>query len=218
MLYWIFSIISIIFNQPGNPEFKGGNDRLNTFIGNSIVYPEFSKQNCIQGTVQVSFLLDHQGKIVSSKINKGFGLDLDAEALRVVRLTSGKWIVPASYDTTYSVILPINFALQDYQCNTRSKDDINKAIENYRSRQDLSKAVVNFYRNKEKGTDNAADEMTILDLKAQLGYDDRYIDQKLREAQTKLKQGDKESACEDFNFIHYIGSDKADKLRSQYCN
>ncbi len=190
---------------------------MNYFISSNLVYPEFAKQNCLQGTIQVSFNVNNAGRVFNSHIKKGFGIDLDKEALRIVRLTSGKWTVPAGYDTTVSIVLPINFSLQEFKCEQRSRDEINAAVAAYQAREGLIKAVTNFYQKKYSGQYIAQDEARILELKSQLGFDDAFIGRMLRQAQTKIKQGDRESACEDLSFIHNLGTDKADKLRAQYC-
>ena len=216
---FILSVLASLtgFFNAGQPEFKGGTAKLNYFITSNIVYPEFAKQNCLQGIIQVKFRLNKEGRVYDSFVQKGFGVDLDKEALRIVRLTSGKWIMPAGYDTTVAVVLPINFSLQQYKCEQRSKDDINAAIAAYQARESMMKAVTNFYQKKYAGQANSADEAKVSELKAELGFDDAFIIRRLKQAQTKIKQGDRESACEDFNFIHNIGSDKADKLLAQYC-
>lgn len=210
----IAGLLTLFADQP---EFKGGANRLSSFIINSMVYPEYSRQNCLEGTVQVSFKVDHSGKIFDSRIQKGFGTDLDREALRIVRLTSGRWIVPAGYDTTYALVLPVNFSLTDYNCGSRDKHEISEAIEAYQAREGLTQAITNYYLNKDSKPYNASEERKVLELRSQLGYDETFVARVIRQAQTKLKQGDKESACEDFHFIHNIGSDKADELIAKNC-
>ena len=200
-----------------NPEFKGGSKNLNSFISRSLIYPEYSKQNCLEGTIQISFQLNRKGKIFSSKIEKGYGLDLDQEALRIVRLTSGRWTVPAQFDTTQSLVIPINFSLKEYNCNQNSDDDIKTAIAAYKARQDLSKAIFNFYEKKSKGTYTEADELKIVELKQQLGFDERFNDRMLKQGLQKLKSGDKEGACEDFNLIKKLGSRKSEKYIADNC-
>ncbi|MEO8795836.1 MAG: TonB family protein [Daejeonella sp.] len=214
LIVFLFQIFSFNSDQP---EFKGGNKMLSSFIANNLIYPEFSKVNCIQGVVNVSFKLNKRGRIYESKIQKGYGIDLDAEALRVIRLSSGKWIIPKDYDTTSSVVLPVSFNLTGYKCEERSSDQIKEAINAFHARQDLSKAIYNFYAKKANGDYNADDEFQISVLKQQLGYDDKYIARLLKTAQRKLKQGDQESACDDFNEIHLLGSEIADSFIDQYC-
>lgn len=214
LTFWL--TVSGLFSD-SNPEFKGGARSLNSFITSNLIYPEYSKQNCIQGTIHVSFQLDGKGRIVSSGIEKGLGIDLDVEALRIIRLTSKRWIVPASFDTTQAIVIPINFSLREYNCENQSADQTKKAISTYRTRLDLTKAIVNFYTKKASGSFSASDELKIEGLKRELGYDQRFFDQTLRQAQQKLKQGDRESACEDFNLIRNLGSDKAEKFIQKSC-
>ncbi|HEY1009464.1 TonB family protein [Daejeonella sp. JGW-45] len=214
-LFGFREVISV--NAQEQPAFKGGQKALVSFIDNNLIYPEFSKENCLQGTIQVSFRLNRQGKIYDSKIQKGFGTDLDLEALRVVRLTSGKWIIPTNHDTLISLVLPVNFSLRDFKCDQRSRDEINAAISAYHARVGMNDAIFNFYDKKALGTYDQADEARIQDLKAQLGYDEKFIERLLKLAQRKLKQGDKEGACEDFQTVRRLGSDVAAGMIAQHC-
>ena len=133
------------------PTFKGGTDALNTFITNRMIYPTFSKNNCLQGKIYVAFQLDKEGNVFNSKVQKGLGIDLDQEALRLIRLTNGNWEVPADYDINSQLVIPISFSLKNYNCNDRSADEIGKAIELYRNRLALQNVVTNYYRNKYEG-------------------------------------------------------------------
>jgi len=199
------------------PTYKGGQDGLNSFIFRTIIYPEYSKYNCLQGTVNVSFRLNRRGRIVQSQIERGLGIDLDDEALRVVRLTSGKWTVPTEFDTTQFLTIPINFSLKEYNCESKSREEIREAISAYKAREDLTKAIINYYQHRDESSVNFKRESEILALKTQMGYDDRFIDRTIRQANQKLRQGDKESACEDYNLVKNLGSDRADKLITDNC-
>lgn len=199
------------------PAFKGGQKSLKSFIDNNLIYPDYAKENCLQGTIQVSFKLTKEGRIYESRIHKGFGIDLDMEALRIVRLTSGKWIMPANHDTLISLVLPVNFALRDFKCEQRSKDEINAAINAYQARLGLNSAIFNFYDKKDQGIYDQADEARIVALKSQLGYDEKFIDRLLKQALRKLKQDDREGACEDAQMIRRLGSNKSASLIDQNC-
>lgn len=220
----LFRFFLIIFLQlaatcaVAQPEFKGGTRNLYSFIANNLIYPEYSRQNCLQGTVQISFKVDKQGRVYQSEVQSGYGTDLDVEALRLVRLTSKRWVVPAGHDTTTALVLPINFSLKEYKCEQRPKDEINAAIRAYKARRGLTDVVTNYYDKKAEGKHNAADEQRILELKTQLGFDEKFIGRLLKQAQSKLKQGDKQGACEDLIFVRSLGSDKADTLLSRNCN
>jgi hypothetical protein len=51
----------------------------------------------------------------------------------------------------------------------------------------------------------------------QLGFDNEYIEQLLKQAQQKLKQGDAQGACEDFLTIRLLGSDLSAQFIEQHC-
>jgi TonB family protein len=212
---WIIAFASL-FNT-NDPTFKGGNVALTDFIASKLIYPSFSKRNCIQGTIYVAFQLDKNGVVFNSKVQKGLGVDLDDEALRLVRLTSNKWIIAAPHNENTRMVIPVNFSLKNYNCDNRTPDEINQAITIYQSHVSLQKAVLNYYQNKAEGKVNEQNEAEIISLKNDLGIDDEFIGQKLKEAKQKIKQGDKEGACESLYFIKYTGSTAADLLIAENC-
>lgn len=196
------------------PVIKGG---LENFINANIIYPAFSYQNCVQGLINVSFKVNRQGEVYSSRVTRGFGIDLDQEALRLIRMTSGKWQVANDYDTTYVLVAPVNFKLSSADCVQVTQQDMNKAIAAYKAAEGLTDAITNFYRNKFAGKYDPADESRITALKKELGYDDAYLQKKIKEGEKKLKQKDRQGACEDFLFVKYMGSTLADELLEKYC-
>jgi len=203
--------------MPGeDPTFKGGRPGLSSFINENLIYPHYSRQNCIQGTIEVSFRLSSTGIVKEARVSRGFGIDLDDEALRLIRLTSGNWRIPAKYDTTSTITVPINFSLRNLNC-WKSEAEIKAAIEAYKAQQFLSDAVVTYYENKDKGGYDEAAEQKIAQLKEQLGYNEEYIGRIIDQAREKIKKGDKEGACQDLKFIRKIGSDRANKLIEENC-
>jgi TonB family protein len=74
------------------PYFRG----LTKFLANNLKYPEEALQSGVQGPVQVSFLIDEEGNISSGRIIKSPGIELDDEALRLIRMMP-KW-TPAQKD------------------------------------------------------------------------------------------------------------------------
>ena len=212
---WIIAFASLF--QTDEPTFKGGATGLNNFIASNLIYPGFSKNNCIQGTIYVAFQVNKSGVVFNSTVQKGLGVDLDNEALRLVRLTNNKWTVPSNHNTNTRLVIPVNFSLKNYNCNERSSDQINQAIALYQSRLALEKAVINYYKNKAAGKANEQDETEIILLKNELGFDDKFIAQELKMAKQKIKQGDKEGACESLYFVKYIGSTAADLLIAENC-
>lgn len=75
----------IILVPPVMPEFPGGTNGLNEFLGANLKYPETARVVDIQGTVYVSFVVEKDGSISNSKILRGIGGGCDEEALRVVK-------------------------------------------------------------------------------------------------------------------------------------
>lgn len=218
LLTGIILLLVTVIAAHAQPSFKGGQQALDNFLLSKIVYPEYSRQNCIPGVIQVAFRLGKNGTVIEAAVRQGLGIDLDDEALRVIKLTSGQWIVPAGHKTSTWLVQPIRFDPDPARCRSSSAADIQLAITGYRNRQELENAVTNYYINKRQGKADLSKEPTIIALKKQLGFDDELIDDLLRQAGEKLKQNDQEAACTDWNFIRNIGSDKADGFIEKYCS
>jgi TonB family protein len=67
------------------PEFPGGQDALASYISNHIEYTQQAIDNNTDGTIQVSFVIDENGKVIDPKVisPKKLGNGLDDAALRV---------------------------------------------------------------------------------------------------------------------------------------
>lgn len=93
------------------PEFPGGDEALRTYISNSVKYPDSAKKNGIQGKVYVTFVVDIDGTVTSTKIARGVDPSLDKEALRVVK-SLPKWKPGKEKGKAVKVsyTVPINFA------------------------------------------------------------------------------------------------------------
>jgi len=210
--YLFIFLIFAGFQLKAQPALKGG---LGSFVQNNKIYPGYSLANCIQGVVQIAFKLDRKGNVYYSEVRKGMGTDLDDEALRLIRMSSGRWIVPSDHDTTTAIIAPINFSLSD--CSGKSKQEIKAAIDAYRATNDLTNTVLNYYRALEQGKQPGVNAGRIAELKTTLGIDDKYLSKRLEDGKKKLKQKDNQGACEDFKFVKYMGSKLADELLAKYC-
>lgn len=210
-----FLICSSFIGMAQQPDLKGG---LENFIRENTVYPSYARRNCLQGTVKVAFKLNSAGDVYGVKVQNGYGIDLDEEALRLIRITSGKWNVPAHHDTTSLMVVPINFVLQGYNCERVTNAEVNQAIQRYKDQEQLLEIISNYYQNKEKGLAKAADEPKIIRLKTELGIDEDDLNNRVEAGLKKIKQGDQIGACKDFNFVKYMGSDKANEYLAKYCN
>lgn len=92
-------------------EYKGGFKALASFLSENIKYPEEAAKAGIEGRVIISFTINTDGSLSDLKIMKGVNEELDREAERVVKLTSGQWI-PATTDgqpVATRLTLPVQF-------------------------------------------------------------------------------------------------------------
>lgn len=97
------------------PMYLGGIGHLYHFIANEIEYPRIARDNGIEGTVFVQLTIDESGNVKSAEMYRGIGGGCDEESVRVLKLTSGKWI-PA-YDDGKPIEMkytqPIKFTLSE---------------------------------------------------------------------------------------------------------
>jgi len=76
-----------IFGHPESlPQFFGGDKALMMFLKDNIQYPTECKEQDIQGSVVVKFIIDESGNIICPYIHRSLHPILDKEALRVVKL------------------------------------------------------------------------------------------------------------------------------------
>ncbi len=95
------------------PEFIGGLEMMNKYLGNNIKYPSNARTAGIQGKVYVQFVVGKDGEIRDIKIIRGVNKWLDEEAIRVVKAMP-KWSPGKQSGRPVSVLfnLPINFKLK----------------------------------------------------------------------------------------------------------
>jgi TonB family protein len=95
------------------PEFPGGITKMNEFLGNNIIYPEYAVENNIEGRVIVEFVVNTDGTITGLQVKRSVHELLDNEALRVVK-SMPKW-KPGKNDgklVRVKYTLPITFNLE----------------------------------------------------------------------------------------------------------
>lgn len=95
------------------PQFPGGQDLLNKFFAKNLIYPRLARENGINGTVVLSFIVTKEGEICDPFIFRSAGSLLDYESLRVLSLMP-KWI-PGKKDgqpINVSLKYPIKFLLK----------------------------------------------------------------------------------------------------------
>jgi periplasmic protein TonB len=65
--------------------YPGGQEMLDKFISNNLVYPEEAFNDSLQGTVYASFVINEEGRVLDARIVDGVHPLLDAAALEVIR-------------------------------------------------------------------------------------------------------------------------------------
>ena len=67
------------------PSFPGGISGLRTYLNQNIRYPAEAQENCVQGRVVVSFVVEKDGHISDVTVFRSVDPSLDKEAVRVIR-------------------------------------------------------------------------------------------------------------------------------------
>ena len=94
-------------------EFRGV-EAMMKYVAENVKYPESAKENNLQGRVIVKFVIEKDGSVSNVEVGRGWGNELDDEAVRVVKAMP-KW-KPGKQDgkpVRVSFMLPINFKLSD---------------------------------------------------------------------------------------------------------
>lgn len=95
------------------PEYPGGMSAFYRLIGENMNYPKEAKRGGIEGRVYVSFVINKTGELEEVKPERALGYGCDEEAVRLVMLTSGKWIPGNQRGRPVKVrmVLPIIFRI-----------------------------------------------------------------------------------------------------------
>ncbi len=85
------------------------------FLQSNIKYPPAAANNQISGRVVVEYILDKDGTVSNVKVLKGIGYGCDEEAVRVVKLMSGKWTPGKNngHAVKFKTMVPILFKLPE---------------------------------------------------------------------------------------------------------
>ncbi len=66
------------------PDFPGGQDALARYLQAQLQYPTEARNNRIEGSVQVRFVIESDGSIAKPEVIKGIGFGCDEEAIRLI--------------------------------------------------------------------------------------------------------------------------------------
>ncbi len=96
-----------------SPEYWKGDDALPGFILDNMDYPSVAKTQNIEGTVQVTFIVETNGFVSNVKAIKGVNGGCTEEAIRVVRLLKWKPAEKNGKYVRYRMNYPITFNLKN---------------------------------------------------------------------------------------------------------
>jgi TonB family protein len=104
------------------PEFPGGSKALTNYLKENITYPKSARQDNIQGKVELTFIIEGDGRVSNVNVVQGIGGGCDEEAMRVVQ-SMPNWKPGVLNGKTVRVqfTLPINFIL-DKKTKKQKKD------------------------------------------------------------------------------------------------
>lgn len=94
--------------------YPGGEEALNAYIGQNLVYPQMPKEMGIEGVVPVEFTVRADGSIGTIRITRMIDPDLEQEAIRLVK-NMPAW-TPASDNGTpveSTATVKISFSLEE---------------------------------------------------------------------------------------------------------
>jgi protein TonB len=66
------------------PQVVGGDAKLFMYLQKNLKYPEIAKDNNIQGTVRVKFVIERDGSLSDIKVERSLSPETDAEAIRLM--------------------------------------------------------------------------------------------------------------------------------------
>lgn len=67
------------------PAFPGGEGEMQKYIYRNYRYPPMARENNIQGTVFMQFVVERDGSVSEVKVLRGLSRDVDEEAIRVIK-------------------------------------------------------------------------------------------------------------------------------------
>lgn len=68
------------------PKFIGGQAALKKLVSKELTYPKEALEKKIEGTVKVSYTLNHKGNVIETKVLSKLGYGCDEEAVRIIKL------------------------------------------------------------------------------------------------------------------------------------
>jgi TonB family protein len=95
-------------------EFKGGQKELFKYLGMNVKYPADARENGIEGTVYVGFVVEKDGSLSNVNVKRGIGGGCNEASVIVVQSMNGKWNAGSHKGQKVRVAytLPLKFKLE----------------------------------------------------------------------------------------------------------
>ena len=95
------------------PRYIGGMAAFNKFLSKNIGYPVVARTDRIQGIVMLMFLIGKDGSMKDVKVFRSVNDQVNAEAIRVLKLSDGSWLPGSVYGRAidYPLTVPISLSL-----------------------------------------------------------------------------------------------------------
>jgi TonB family protein len=84
---------TVYYKADVDPSYSGGEDELRKYLKDNIKYPEAARENGVEGTVFVDFVIDEKGRVrevvATDAVGEDVDLSLKEESVRVVAAMPG---------------------------------------------------------------------------------------------------------------------------------
>lgn len=112
--------------------FSEGEDAFFKYLSSTTIYPLWPKEECIGGVVYISFVITSDNLLDSIHVKRSVGFGLDEEAIRVIKLTNGKWTSAkvGGKPIGSNVLVPIKFNMKG--CKAPSEKKLEMLREKYK--------------------------------------------------------------------------------------
>jgi TonB family protein len=104
------------------PENIGGKTELKRFLEYHMIYPDSALKKKIEGTVEIIYVCNKKGFIISHKLLKSVDPALDAEAERLFRLLLWSPAIKQMQEVQYEYYIAIPFSVSRYKKALKRRD------------------------------------------------------------------------------------------------
>jgi len=208
------------------PTFQGGEEVMNKFFLEEMMYPQIAASGGIKGKVHVSFVVNEDGSISEVKILKGKPMGLSKEALRLIKKMPN-WTPGMQGDKVVKVrmIVQVDFPLElkafkhenkKIRCNPMPNINQYGSPVYYNNQYFVwiyNEAIQALKENKYKKSEELFNKALEISGPTGVGSSHVYFNRAL----ARMNQGNMSLACGDFRRARKIGYAEIDKTIKEVC-